>query len=269
MKKIIMFLSCILCYATSIYAQSVTFVSGAKFTAIDDVTIEVDVTNTPMAGEAAAYLWIWSNPDLSNTNYPGKESIYNTGWGNSPEDAKLTMVSSNKFRFTFKGVDIFLQTPAQLFSFGFLLKTKNGSKQTADFKPFEFVPLIFKESVFRVFPESSGINDVITVNYNKSFAIQTNSLSVNEQRMTVTSASVELISSTGAVMSTLTNLPVRSIKDGVYAATFIVKQFPNLPVNLSNAKYIRFKFHGTAVDNTGATVNVTTEASQYEFSNLK
>ncbi|MDA3615827.1 hypothetical protein [Polluticaenibacter yanchengensis] len=269
MKKIIMFLSCILCYATIINAQNVTFISGAKFTAIDDVTIEVDVTNTGMAGEPAAYLWIWSNPDLSNSNYPGKESIYNTSWGNSPENAKLTMVSANKFRFTFKAVDIFLQTPGQLFSFGFLLKTKNGSKKTDDFKPFEFVPLVFKESVFRVFPESSGINDVITINYNKSFAIQTNALSVNEQRMTVTSASVELLSSTGAVMATLSNLPVRMIKDGVYAATFIVKQFPNLPSNLSNAKYIRYKFHGTAVDNTGATVNVITQSAQYEFSNLK
>lgn len=269
MKKIIMFLSCILCYATGINAQGVTFVTGSRFTAVDDVTIEIDVTNTPMAGEANAYIWIFSNPDLNDANFPAKDGIVNGSWDNSKEEAKVTPAGTNKFRFTFKAVDLFGQTPAQLKVFGLLLKTKTGSKQTPDFKPFTFVPLVFKESVYRVFPESSGINDVITINYNKSFAIQTNALSVNEQRMTVTSASVELLSSTGAVMATLSNLPVRVIKDGVYAATFIVKQFPNLPSNLSNAKYIRYKFHGTAVDNTGATVNVITQPAQYEFANLK
>jgi hypothetical protein len=41
-------------------SAQVTF-SPASFTAIDSVTVTVDVSGTPMAGETEAYLWIFSN----------------------------------------------------------------------------------------------------------------------------------------------------------------------------------------------------------------
>ncbi|RYE22057.1 MAG: hypothetical protein EOP51_14115, partial [Sphingobacteriales bacterium] len=156
--------------------------SPSAFTAEDEVTITIDVTGTGMAGVADAYIWIFSNPDLGG----GADGVVNGQWGNSSEAAKMTPAGPNKFTFKFIGTTMFGQTPAQLKSFGFLLKKKDGSAQTPDYKPFFFDPLIFVPSMTRIFPAKVDKDDVVTVNFDNRYAAANS----NDQRMTPTTATI-------------------------------------------------------------------------------
>jgi hypothetical protein len=243
----------------------VTF-SPPTFTAIDPVTITVDVTGTPMAGESEAYIWIFSNASVSgNATYPNKDGIVNGSWGNSSDAAKMTAAGTNKWKFTFTATDLFGQTPAQLKDFGFLLKSKTGSKQTPDYKPYAFEPLIFTPTLFRTFPAKVGVDDVVTVNLDKSLATD-----VNTQRMAPTSVSVTFYNDANpsVVVGNLDNVPVRN-NGSIWSATFIPTQATlNLPAG-TKLKSFKYKFNGTILDTEGKTVSVSTTETEVPFSDLK
>lgn len=248
----------------------VSFPNGSRFTAIDDVTIVVDVTGTPMAGQSSAYIWIFSNPSQpdGNADFPKKDGIVNGGWGNSDESAKFTNIGGNKWSFTFKATDMFGLTPAKLKDFGLLVKSKTGDKQTPDYKPYPFEPLIFTPTLFRVFPQSVGSADVVTINFDQGLAIEKNLSSVDVQRMTVKSATVDLVSEAGTVVATISNLPIRTIGAKIYGSSFYVKQATGIPAG-TVVKFFRYRFKGTLLGTDGLPQDVMTEETQYEFSNLK
>ena len=113
-------------------AQNPSF-SPSSFTAEDEVTLTIDVTGTGMAGVTDAYLWIFSNPDLPG----GADGVTNGSWTKSSDAAKLTPAGPNKFTYKFTGTTMFLQTPAQLKSFGFLLKKKMIKSDLLVLRPIE------------------------------------------------------------------------------------------------------------------------------------
>lgn len=262
MKK---FLSIIfLTFSAFALKAQVTF-SPATFTAIDPVTLTVDVTGTPMAGETEAYIWIFANPSVpdNTAGFPKPDGKVNGAWGNSADAAKLTNVGGNKWKFSFTATELFGITPAQLKDFGFLVKTKTGSKQTPDYKPYAFEPLIFTPTKFRVFPAKVSQDDVVTIVFDKSLATTT-----NEQRMAPTTVTVTVIDDANAPVGTPLTLTVRAMENNLWGASFIPTRSYTLPAGKKLIKF-RYTFNGTVLDTNGTRITVSSTEAEVPFSDLK
>jgi hypothetical protein len=261
MKKLLLFI--FVAFSAFVSKAQVTF-SPATFTAIDPVTITIDVTGTPMAGESEAYIWIFSNPSASgNPALPNRDGSVNGSWGNSSEAAKLVSAGPNRWRFTFTGTDLFNLTPAQLKDFGFLLKNKTGSKQTPDYKPFAFDPLIFTPSKLRVFPAKVSPSDVVTVVFDKTRAETT-----EEIRMTPTSVTFTVFDENNVVFGTPITVPVRAMENNLWGASFIPTRSYTVPAGKRLTKF-RYKFNGTVRDVSGGNMTVSGTEGELQFSDLK
>jgi hypothetical protein len=257
MKKLLYFIF-LLGVAFTAKAQNPSF-SPSSFTAEDEVTLTIDVTGTNMAGAAETYIWIFSNPDIGG----GANGIVNGDWGNSSAAAKMTSAGGNKWTFKFTGTTMFGQSPAQLKSFGFLLKKKDGSAQTPDYKSFFFDPLVFVPSMQRIFPAKVGSDDVVTMNFDRTYAV-----TVNEQRMSPVSATVSVYDETGTQVGTSLTIPVRVFATTIWAASFIPSVSFTPGAGHKLAKF-RYKFNGTILDPAGATVNVSSTESEVIFTTLQ
>lgn len=246
----------------------VTF-SPATFTAVDQVTITVDVTGSKggaMEGQTDAYIWIFSNPSIPDNSpdlprFPKKDGIVNGAWGNSSEAAKMTHIGGNKFQFTFKPTEMFGLTPAQLKDFGFLVKTKTGSKQTDDYKPHSIEPLIFVPTKLRVFPAKVSQSDVVTVVFDKALAT-----TINEQRMTPTAVAVTVVDEDGK--ETPLSLAVRQMENNLWGASFIPTRSVPVPAGKKLVKF-RYKFNGSVLDTNGSSMTVSSTEAEVPFSDLK
>lgn len=230
-------------------AQTVT-ITPSSFTADDEVTVRVDLTGTPVASTPQPYIWIWCETNSGS----GNDGVTNGTWGNSGDGAKFTRVGAtgNVWEFKFVGTAMFNRTPGELKQFGFLVKCKDGSCQTPDQKWFKFDPLIFIEGEFRNFPAKVGQNDVVTVYHKKSL-----STDVNIQRMTQTSVSVTLFDQNDAPIQTINNIAVRAEINGLMAASFVPENLVTLPPGVT-IKKVEYKFKGTGLSTSGATVPVET-----------
>jgi hypothetical protein len=257
MKKIISFLLILTLVAFAPTFAQVTF-SPAVFTAEDEVTLTVDVTGTPMAGQTEAYIWIFSN-----VSGGGKDGFTNTSWTNSPATAKMTAAGTNKWSFKFTGTTMFGQTPGELKDFGFLVKTKDGSRQTPDYKPFAFDPLVFTASKLRVFPSKVGVDDVVTVNFDKALGT-----TIEEQRMEPTSATIIMLDNTGVAVGSPLTLTLRKLTTNIWAASFIGSS-SFTPVTGRRLAKFRFRFNGTVRDVNGALTTVSTSEAEVEYVILK
>jgi hypothetical protein len=261
MKKI--FFSIISFLAFGLMAQAQVTFSPATFTAEDQVTLTVDVTGSrggAMENQPEAYIWIFAN--VSGRGTP-KDGIVNTAWGNSPAAAKMTKIGPNKYTYTFTPTTMFQLAPGELFDFGFLVKAKDGSRQTDDFKPFTFDPLIFTPNKLRIFPLKVGREDVVTMNFEPRLGS-----TVEEQRMTPVSATVTMYDDAGAQVGSPLTITARQAFQGIWSATFI-------PVNSFTApagrklKRFTYKFNGTVFGPTGTPQTVTTSEASVEFIEMK
>lgn len=239
-------------------AQNPSF-SPSSFTAEDEVTITIDVTGTGMAGIADAYIWIFSNPGLSG----GTDGITNGSWTNSLEAAKCIPVGPNKFTYKFTGTTMFGQTPAQLKSFGFLLKKKDGSAQTPDYKPYFFDPLIFVPSLARVFPAKVDVDDVVSVNFDNRYAVN-----VNDQRMTPATFTITMYDDLNNMVGSPLTWPLRKTDVTIWSGSFI----PNASFTpAAGRKLLKFqyKFNGTILDINGLPVTVSSSDTEVTFTKMK
>jgi hypothetical protein len=257
MKKLIYFIVALMAGLT-VNAQNPSF-SPSSFTAEDQVTLTIDVSGTGMAGATDAYIWIFSNPDIGG----GADGTSNGTWTNSSDAAKMTAAGPNKWSFTFTGTTLFGQSPAQLKSFGFLVKKKDGSAQTPDYKPFAFDPLTFTPTMLRVFPSKVGADDVVTVNFDKAYGV-----TANEQRMTPASATITLYDETGAQVGSPLTINTRSTGATIWSATFIpsVSFTPSAGHKLAKFKY---RFNGTVLDPGGLPSNVSSSETEVTFTTMK
>jgi hypothetical protein len=158
---------------------------------------------------------------------------------------------------------MFGQTPGELKDFGFLVKSKDGSKQTPDYKPFAFDPLVFTPTKLRVFPSKVGVDDVVTVNFDKSLGT-----TVEEQRMDPTSATITMVDNTGAVVGSPLTLTLRKLDTNIWAASFIGSA-SFTPATGRTLTRFRYKFNGTVRDVNGAPANVSTSETEVEYVTLK
>ncbi len=239
-------------------AQNPSF-APTTFTAEDQVTLTIDVTGTGMAGAAEAYIWIWSNPDIGG----GADGVTNGTWGNSSNAARMTAAGTNKWSFTFTGTTMFGQSPAQLKAFGFLVKKKDGSAQTPDYKPFAFDPLVFTPSMLRVFPAKVGADDVVTLNFDKTYGVTT-----NEQRMSATTVTITMYDDLGATVGSPLTIPV-SIKTPTIWAGSYIPSVSFTPAPGRKLTKFRYKFNGTVLDVSGATINVTSSEAEVTFTTMQ
>lgn len=257
MKKI---LSLILFIAAGIMAkaQNPTFVPGT-FTAEDQVTLTIDVTGTGMAGATEAFIWIFSNPDVGG----GANGVTNGSWTNSSNAAKMTAAGTNKWSFTFTGTTMFGQSPAQLKSFGFLVKKKDGSAQTPDYKPFAFDPLVFTPTMLRVFPSKVGADDVVTLNFDRTYGV-----TVNEQRMTPSTVTITMLDDLSMTVGAPLTIPVTKKAATIWSGSYIPSMSFTPGAGRKLNKF-RYKFNGTILDPSGATMNVTSSETEFTFTTMQ
>jgi hypothetical protein len=237
----------------SVKAQNPTF-SPPSFTAEDQITLTFDVTGTPMAGATEAFLWLWGNAG---------DSPLNTSWTNSPETARMTAAGTNKWSFTFTATVLWGLPPASLTRFNFLVKKKDGSAQSPDQGPFFFDPLIFIPTMLRVFPAKVGADDVVTVNFDKTYGV-----TANEQRMTPTSSTITMYDETGAQVGSPLTLPVRSIAPTIWASTYIpsISFTPGAGHKLAR---FRYRFNGTVLDPSGSPITVSSSDTEVVFTTMQ
>lgn len=241
MKKLL--LSIIFTFSVAFAFAQVTF-SPATFTAEDEVTLTLDVTGTPMAGQDDVYIWIFSNDGVGG----GKDGLTNGQWGNSSDAAKMTKIAPNKFTFKFTGTTLFGQSPAELINFGFLGKSKDGSKQTPDYKPFKFDPLVFTPSQFRVFPGKQDDTDMSTVYFHQNLATDQ-----NLQRMFDVKVTLTFYNAAGAVVGTKTGLVATKESTSVYSYSFIPERVITIPAGTKLNKF-SYQFTGSIKDANGANI---------------
>ncbi|RYY53831.1 MAG: hypothetical protein EOO09_16530 [Chitinophagaceae bacterium] len=256
MKQIILSIL-MLCLAVTGFAQNPTF-SPATFTAEDEVTITVDVTGTGMAGVTPAYIWIFCNIDMG-----GGDGIVNGSWGQSSEAARMSPAGANKWQFKFTGTALFGKSPADLKNFGFLVKKVDGSTQSPDYKVFNFDPLVFVPSMLRIFPAKVAVNDIISVNFDRAYAVTT-----NEQRMTPTAALVTAWDESGTQVGTEVEINARKLQDQIWTATFL----PTARFTTTGSQKIvklRYKFKGTTLGTEGQTISVNSSEAEITLSNLQ
>lgn len=257
MKKLL-YLFLLITAGSAVKAQNPSFVP-TSFTAEDQVTLTVDVTGTGMAGATDAYIWIFSNPDIGG----GADGVSNGSWTNSSDAAKMIAAGPNKWSFTFTGTTLFGQSPAQLKSFGFLVKKKDGSAQSPDYKPFAFDPLTFTPTMLRVFPSKVGADDVVTVNFDKTYGV-----TANEQRMTPMSATITVYDETGAQVGTPLTVNARSTGATIWSATFIPSMSFTAGAGHKLSKF-KYRFNGTVLDPAGVSSNVSSSETEVTFTQMQ
>ena len=261
--KIIATIIVSLAFSLSMKAQNPSFVPST-FTAEDSVTITVDVTGTPLAGQTEVYIWIFA----FKTTDPGgaaTDGSVNGSWSNSNPSGKMTSLGGNKWRFGFtSGAVLFGLTPAELtHGFGFLVKTKDGSKQTSNFQVFNFDPLVFIPSMLRIFPAKVDKDDVITVNFDKSMGG-----TVDEQRMTPVSATVTMYDETGNQVGNPLTITVKKTDNTIWSGSFIPSMSFTASAGHQLGKF-RYKFNGTVLNASGAPVTVSSSETEIVFTALK
>ncbi len=240
-------------------SAQVTF-SPPVFTAEDEVTLTVDVTGTAMAGQTEAYIWSFSNTQGVG---PARDGTTNGSWTNSNASGKMTAAGTNKWSFKFVGTALFGLTPAELKDFGFLAKSKDGSKQTQDYKPFNFDPLVFTPSKLRIFPTKVDVDDVISLNYDRSLGA-----TVDEQRMTPVTAAIVMYDEANTQVGSPLTVNVSKTGDAIWTGSFVgTKSF--VPTSGHKLAKFKYKFNGTVKDVNGANVSVSTSESEVIYTTLK
>ena len=257
MKKILSILSITL-ISFGLKAQNPTFVP-ASFTAEDQVTLTVDVSGTGMAGATDAYIWIFSN-----VSGGGNDGLVNGSWTNSSDAAKMTPAGTNKWSFTFTGTILFGRPASQLKDFGFLVKKKDGSAQTPDYKPFAFDPLTFLPTMLRIFPAKVGAEDVVSANFDQSLGV-----TVAEQRMTPTSVTFTVFDNNDLQVGSPLTVPVSHIvSPAIWTGSFVPSLSFTPPAGKTLKKF-RYKFNGTVLDVNGVPSTVSSSEAEVVFTNMK
>lgn len=252
MKKLI--LSIIFTLSATFAFSQVTF-NPATFTAEDEVILTLDVTGTPMAGQTDVYLWMFSNDGVGG----GKDALTNGQWGSSSEAAKMTRVSGNIFTFKFTGTTLFGQSPAELINFGFLGKSKDGSRQTQDYKPYKFDPLVFTASQFRVFPAKMDFTDMATVYFHQDLATDQ-----NLQRMFDVKVTLTFYNDASAVVATRTALLATKESNTLYSYSFIPERLITLPAGTKLSKF-SYQFTGSIKDANGGNVPTSGPVTEVSY----
>jgi hypothetical protein len=261
MKKVFLYILTVFLFGTAGLAQRGTYTvktTPSSFTVEDSITLEVDLTNSPdMAGKDEVYIWIFANGSINGDVNADAE------WTNSKEKAKMTKIGPNKFRFGFIPLTMWPNiAPADLKEFAFLVKVKDGSKQTDNSARFPIDPLTFTEATYLSFPDKVGEDDVITIYFNQLLATD-----VTEQRMTPSTITINAISQTDVPVGTPLTGTLVNEGNKRYSFTFIpTRSFGRTPGGI---KKLTYRINGFGKDVSGNTIPVTGMMQEKLLSNLK
>lgn len=171
MKRIYyIILSCCLASA-GIYAQSVT-TSPTSFTALDEVTLTVNVKGTSLQGYTGD-VWIWSWIAAGCTS--ACDAPTNVDPANASIDAaKMRRSESDPdiYSITFIPVDFFGKPPAQIVRIGLKLKSASwgDGRQSDNDLVVNVDPLTFTPGLVRVFPSKVRADDVVSMYLDQRYA---------------------------------------------------------------------------------------------------
>jgi hypothetical protein len=208
-----------------------------------------------MAAETP-YVWIFSNAGDAKTN---------NSWDNQTDAAKMTQVNGTIWEFKFQPDTLFQKTPGELKTWGFLVKTKNGAKQTVDFNPpYKFDPLVFTERDVRMFPSRASENDLVYLFFRNDLATQP-----DVQRMTPLNISITAYNEANQPIGTeIQSAVLKTNAAGVKYYAFHPKSALAIPEG-QHIKYIQFFFVGSDLDVNGNPVFVPTSFYTQELYNAK
>jgi hypothetical protein len=245
------------------YAQAGVSITPSAYTAVDEVTIRVDLAllankNNPaetMASEIP-YVWLFSNAGDAKTN---------DVWNNQTDAAKMTQVSGTIWEFKFQPDTLFQKTPGELASYGFLIKNKNGSKQTVDFNPpYKFDPLVFIERDVRMFPSRASQDDLVYLFFKNELSDRADVRRINPQTVTISA-----YDATNTLIGTaIEAAPLKTNAQGVKYFAFHPKSAMAIPEG-KTIKQLSFSFTGTDIDTQGNVMNVTSDTYTQELYNAQ
>lgn len=132
-----------------------------------DISIVVDVSNTPLAGNAGPlYYWGWYNTGSGDVS-----AVQNGTWGASSAQSQMTQIATNVWKIDMDAPTFFGTTASNLSSstiFG-LIKTVNGSSQTGNFgtgQPFKTYHIYQKPlTKVTITPSNPADNVPVTVRF--------------------------------------------------------------------------------------------------------
>ncbi|TRX59543.1 hypothetical protein FNH22_10350 [Fulvivirga sp. M361] len=175
MKNIILLILMIL-PSMIVKAQSVT-ASPAVFTAVDEVTLTVDVSGSSLEGYAdRVWIWTWlpgGCPGEANPDCDAPTNI-NPAGGEDTEGALMTRDETNPniYRITMTPVDFYGRTPAEIKELGIKLKSSDWSDgiDSGENLFIDVQPLVFIPSQNRNFPVKFTTADIVTLYFDQSLA---------------------------------------------------------------------------------------------------
>jgi len=250
----------------------------------ENVTFTFDVTGTVVEGLTDVYIWSWA-PGLSPSEILLDYEQGSASWGSISSNAKLDPVPGNPNQFrlslpktvTRNGVEVTFNNVAELFGvadnpgklkeIGYLLRSQDGSKQTAGdlATKITLLPLEFTAAYFRTFPSKVSNKDVVTAYLDLS-QMET----AEEQKLKIAAnitASVSLLTADNTILLTVDNLPTSYTAQKEYAVTFLPQMIGNLPdgKTLNDVANCRIVFSGEVYDQAGVATLVKTRAFDFSF----
>jgi hypothetical protein len=258
MKKII--LSIVTLFSLVIFTKgqtsgAVITTSPSSFTAEDVVTITIDVSAVGnLVNKSPLYMWTWN---------PGNPAPGNGDWTSSNEARRLTNIGPNKWTITFKPTDFYGKPPAEITKIEFLVKAKDGSgdAKTNDIA-LNVDPLLYTPTLFRTFPKFIGKNEIVTAYLDQNLATD-----ITTQRLNPTSVEVSIFNG-GIQIGTTQTLSLKNEGNKVWSITF----FPTSAFTLTPTSVVdkvTFKFKGTILDVSGASVPAATPVFEKGLDDLK
>jgi hypothetical protein len=164
MKKVFSILLLVsVCYISSI-AQPVVSINPAVFTAEDEITITVDVTNTGLK-DYSGDVWLWSWIDQGcSANCDAPTNVNPATPAQAAAQAMRDPNNANIYTLTFVPEVFYNKSPSEIKRIGLILKGQDWSNgQTSPNAYADVQPLIFVPSVNRTFPSKVSKRDVVSL----------------------------------------------------------------------------------------------------------
>jgi hypothetical protein len=223
MRKFLYNLVPLLLFGLVAHSQTVT-VSPRNFTAVDEITITVDVTgnNALVNLTTDAFLWLWvpSGPGAPSNVSPAASNPTATA------QAKFTKVEGeeNLYSITLVPATFIGVAPAEITRLGVILKGNDWSNgQTAD-TFFDVDPLEFVDRVNRTFPDEFVPEDVVTIFFNQSLTEAGPIQDVEEVFMSIVASGVD------ASGTEVTGIPLKAQFAGPFRMKHEVAQIYSVSV---------------------------------------
>ena len=242
MKKLLTIIACISGLGTAL-AQPTYTVSPPTFTAEDNITITVDVSNTTLKDYSGkVWMWAWIAEGCSsscdaptNVNPANDENAKDAEMTRDPENA-------NKYSISLVPSDFYGKAPSEIKKMGFKLKSADwgDGKQSDSDVVLNVEPLIFVPKINRIFPTKVTKDDVVTLYLDQTQALNLDlKYAITDFTVTVTAYDDE-----DALLGTLEDVDVVNAGNGLHYLRII----PTFNFESANVNSIKYRFTGKTVE---------------------